>query len=80
MSEYLVMSDALTHTANRIRAKTGGTSLILWDAAKGFGDAVDAIQTGGGAAELFGVISLTSDLYVVSGVTASEDGTALILS
>lgn len=44
MSEYLVMSDALTHTADRIRAKTGGTDPIPWDVAKGFGDAVDAIQ------------------------------------
>lgn len=48
MSEYLAMGDALTHTADRIRAKTGGTDPIVWDAAKGFGDAVDAIQTGCG--------------------------------
>lgn len=48
MSEYIADGAALTHTADRIRAKTGGTDLITWDAAKGFGDAVDAI-TGGGA-------------------------------
>lgn len=39
---------AMTYTAGRIRAKTGGTDQIMWDSAKGFGDAVDAI-TGGGA-------------------------------
>ena len=48
MSEYLAMGDALTHIADRIRAKTGGTDPIVWDAAKGFGDAVDTIQAGGG--------------------------------
>lgn len=37
---------AMTYTANRIRNKTGDTSQIAWDSAKGFGDAVDAI-TGG---------------------------------
>mgnify|MGYP002762515434 CR=1 FL=1 len=44
MSEYVVAGAALTHTADRIRAKTGGTAQIVWDAAKGFGDAVDAIS------------------------------------
>lgn len=34
---------AMTHTANRIRNKTGGTDQIAWDSTKGFGDAVDAI-------------------------------------
>ena len=38
---------AMTYTANRIRNKTGDTNQIMWDSAKGFGDAVDAI-TGGG--------------------------------
>lgn len=38
---------AMTYTANRIRNKTGDTNQIVWDSAKGFGDAVDAI-TGGG--------------------------------
>ena len=37
---------AMTYTANRIRNKTGDTNQIMWDSAKGFGDAVDAI-TGG---------------------------------
>lgn len=39
---------AMTYTANRIRNKTGGTDQIMWDSAKGFGDAVDAISSGGG--------------------------------
>ena len=42
---------AMTYTANRIRNKTGGTNQIIWDSAKGFGDAVDAITTGSSAPE-----------------------------
>ena len=37
---------AMTYTANRIRNKTGDTNQIVWDSAKGFGDAVDAITCG----------------------------------
>ena len=44
MSEYLTSGAALTHTADRIRAKTGETAKIVWDAEKGFGNAVDAIS------------------------------------
>lgn len=44
MSEYVVGGAALTHTADRIRAKTGETAQIVWNDAKGFGDAVDAIS------------------------------------
>lgn len=44
MSEYLTNGAALTHTADRIRAKTGETAQIVWDAEKGFGNAVDAIS------------------------------------
>lgn len=40
---------AMTYMANRIRNKTGGTDQITWDSAKGFGDAVDAISSGGGS-------------------------------
>lgn len=47
MSEYLTNGAALTHTADRIRAKTGETDQIVWDAEKGFGNAVDAIPSGG---------------------------------
>lgn len=39
---------AITYTAQRIRAKTGDAALLPWNAAKGLGDAVDAIQAGGG--------------------------------
>ena len=42
---------AMTHTANRIRNKTGGTDQITWDSAKGFGDAVDAITGGSSVPE-----------------------------
>ena len=42
---------ALTYTANRIRNKTGDTNQIMWDSAKGFGDAVDAITSGSSAPE-----------------------------
>ena len=42
------LDSAMTHPANCIRHKAGGTDQITWDSAKGFGDAVDAI-TGGGA-------------------------------
>lgn len=41
---------AMTYTANRIRNKTGGTDQIMWDSAKGFGDAVDAISSSGSSA------------------------------
>lgn len=44
------LDTALTYTANRIRAKTGSTDQIAWDAAKGFGDAVDGISAGAGGA------------------------------
>ena len=42
------LNTAMTYTANCIRNKTGGTNQIVWDSAKGFGDAVDAISSGGG--------------------------------
>ena len=42
---------AMTYTANRIRNKTGGTDQIVWDSAKGFGDAVDAITGGSSSPE-----------------------------
>lgn len=45
---YLVDGDDLTYEANRIRAKTGSASLIPFAAGKGFGDAIDAIPSGGG--------------------------------
>nr|DAH19693.1 MAG TPA: hypothetical protein [Caudoviricetes sp.] len=42
------LDTAMTYTANRIRAKTGDTGSIAWDTSKGFGDAIDAITSGGG--------------------------------
>lgn len=42
---------AMTYTANRIRNKTGDTNQIVWDSAKGFGDAVDAITTSSSTTE-----------------------------
>lgn len=45
-----VLDAAMTYTANRIRNKTGSTDQIAWDSAKGFGDAVDAISSGGSSA------------------------------
>ena len=42
---------AMTYTANRIRNKTGDTNQIVWDSAKGFGDAVDAITGGSSVPE-----------------------------
>lgn len=44
MSEYVAAGAAMIHTADRIRAKTGDAAKIVWDAEKGFGDAVDAIS------------------------------------
>ncbi|MCR5136110.1 MAG: hypothetical protein K6C12_03295 [Oscillospiraceae bacterium] len=45
--KYEVPSDGVIYTANRIRAK-GVTGGVEWKDGKGFGDAVDAIPTGGG--------------------------------
>lgn len=46
-----VLDAAMRYTANRIRAKTGGSENLPFDMSaenpKGFGDAVDNIQTGG---------------------------------
>lgn len=42
------LDTAMTYTANRIRSKTGDTGSIAWDTSKGFGDAIDAITSGGG--------------------------------
>ena len=44
---------AMSYTADRIRAKTGGTDQMAWDSTKGFGDAVDAITGGGNPFEVF---------------------------
>lgn len=61
----------MTATANAIRAKSGGSALLAWDAAKGFADAVAAIPTGGGG----GVTLSPSVLYaeIVSSGTQVQD-------
>ena len=61
----------MTATANAIRAKSGGSASIAWDAAKGFADAVAVIQTGGGG----GVTLSPSALYaeIVSSGTQVQD-------
>lgn len=41
------LDGAMTRTANAIRAKSGGSGSIPWNAATGFADAVAAIPTGG---------------------------------
>lgn len=46
--DSVALDAAMTYTANRIRNKTGDTNQIAWDSTKGFGDAVDAISSGGG--------------------------------
>lgn len=45
------LNNSLEYTADRIRLKTGGSADILFDFEneKGFGDAIDAITTGGGS-------------------------------
>lgn len=48
----------MTATANAIRAKSGGSALLAWDAAKGFADAVAAIPTGGGGGGLLSVSAM----------------------
>lgn len=48
----------MTATANAIRAKSGGSASIAWDAAKGFADAVAAIPTGGGGGGLLSVSAM----------------------
>lgn len=45
--DSIQLDAAITYTADRIRVKTGDTNQIAWDSAKGFGDAVDAISSGG---------------------------------
>ena len=55
MSNYLVKDTALSYEAARIRAKTGSAAQITFDGDKGFGDAIDAIQTGGGGYDISSV-------------------------
>ena len=63
------LDGALTYTADRIRAKTGNTAQISFDAAKGFGDAVDEIQTGGNGASIW---ELMQTFQISPNATATE--------
>jgi hypothetical protein len=49
--DSIQLDAAMSYTANRIRVKTGDTNQIVWDSAKGFGDAVDTITGGSSAPE-----------------------------
>lgn len=64
---------AMTYTANRIRNKTGGTDQITWDSTKGFGDAVDAIGSGGGSSSVYENLKY-SNKAVFTNVSAPELG------
>ena len=72
---------AMTYTANRIRNKTGDTNQIIWDSAKGFGDAVDAISSGGGnpfeALEYLETFRLSSNLTTTEFVANIPNVTSL---
>ena len=48
------LNNSLSYEADRIRLKTGGSADIVFDFAneKGFGDAIDAIPTGGGGGSM----------------------------
>lgn len=70
------LNAGLAAIADAIRTK-GGTSAPL-AFPTGFSSAVAAIQTG--TADLFGVISIGSALYPISGMEASESGTSVILT
>lgn len=70
---------AMTYTAARIRAKTGSTDRIVWDTAKGFGDAVDAIPTGAVKVSTQNLHDTTTDTdgyYLNNGTVTSYAGWA----
>lgn len=77
MSEYIADSAALTYTADRIRAKTGGTDPITWDVAKGFGAAVDAIQAGGSGVDIVITSTITNAEEFAEAITNSWERTQL---
>lgn len=72
---------AMTYTANRIRNKTGDTNQIIWDSTKGFGDAVDAISSGGGnpfeALEYLGTFKLSNNITFTEFVANIPNVTSL---
>lgn len=70
------LEGAITASANAIREKTGSTEKIVWDATKGYADAISAIEAGGGTVsadldafmknELTEVTSNVSTVYAYS--------------
>ena len=76
------LDSAMTYTAGRIREKTGETASILWDAAKGFGDAIDAITAGSQKqikvhTDAGATVTATMGTQSVSG-TAGTDGICIL--
>ncbi len=76
------LDSAMTYTAGRIREKTGETASIPWNAAKGFGDAIDAITAGSQNqikvhTEAGATVTATMGEQIVSG-TAGTDGICLL--
>lgn len=77
------LDTAMTYTANRIRSKTGGADQIAWDSAKGFGDAVDAITSGGNPFEVFESLesfALSENSTITELVANIPDVTSLLRS
>lgn len=56
------LESAITATADAIRAKTGSTEKIPWDAEKGYKDAVESIPEGGGGTDVSGVTATEADV------------------
>lgn len=50
MANYIATTEQFTATANAIRAKTGSSGSLEWDANTGYADDIAAIPSGGGSA------------------------------
>lgn len=46
MANYIATTEQFTATANAIRAKTGSSGSLEWDASTGYADDIAAISTG----------------------------------
>lgn len=70
------LNNSLSYEADRIRLKTGGTADIAFDFAneKGFGDAIDAIPSGGGTDYLGQVLDGTIQNYENTSITKITKG------
>ena len=69
MANYIATDTQFTATANAIRAKTGDSISIEWDASTGFADDIAAISGGG---EVWAAISVT---YPAGSVCTATNGT-----